>query len=95
MRVMGDAGEGLIDAEARLAELMDERAREGRRAAAPAKSHDPERLRRAESLRLARIELEGQQAATSPAVRKQQLAHAIAEIDRQLVGLANKGTTTV
>ena len=54
---MGDAGEGLIDAEARIQERMEELERE--RARKNNKTvGDPEQLRALESLRLARTELE-------------------------------------
>ena len=38
---MGDAGEGLVDAESRLAERMEEREQEKRRARQAAKGGDP------------------------------------------------------
>jgi hypothetical protein len=84
---MGDAGEGLIDAQARIAEQMEEREQERKRLAGRGKEIDPERVRRAESLRLARIELDHQRAATGNASRKQQLTQAIEELDRQLAAL--------
>ena len=80
---MGDSGEGLVDAEARLQERMDEREQEKvRRAKQGVK--DPEQARALESLRLARIELRRQSAATENPARRQQLAAAIAELDRRL-----------
>jgi hypothetical protein len=85
---MGDAGEGLIDAQARIAEQMEEREQERKRLAEGRGTKiDPERVRRAESLRLARIELDRQRASTEHAGRKQQLTHAIEELDRQLAAL--------
>ena len=63
---MGDAGEGLIDAESRIQERMEDLERERTQMRPPFR--DPEQLRRAESvesLKLARKELEGQLAATS------------------------------
>ena len=42
---MGDAGEGLVDAESRLAELMEDREQERRNAKQGAKGLDPERVR--------------------------------------------------
>lgn len=85
---MGDAGEGLIDAQARIAERMEEREEERKRLTAPGKHNNPEQVRRVESLRLARIELERQRAATEHAGRKQQLTQAIEELDRQLAALS-------
>ena len=85
---MGDSGEGLVDAQARIAERLEEREQDRRRLAAVRdKPVDPERHRRAESLRLARIELERQRAATEHAGRKQQLMQAIEELDRQIAAL--------
>ncbi|HEY7442725.1 MAG TPA: hypothetical protein VH702_15290 [Vicinamibacterales bacterium] len=85
---MGDAGEGLIDAQARIAEQMEEREQERKRLAeGRGREVDPELVRRAESLRLARIELDRQRAATENAARKQQLTHALEELDRQLAAL--------
>lgn len=85
---MGDAGEGLVDAESRLAERMEEREQEKRRARQAAKGGDPERVRQMESLRLARTEMQRQLELTTHAARKQQLAQAIAELDRRLEELA-------
>ena len=69
---MGDAGEGLIDAEARIQERMEdlehERAQKHVRTV-----RDPERLRALESLRLARTELERQFGAAAHERRRAQL----------------------
>jgi hypothetical protein len=80
---MGDAGEGLIDAEARIQERIDdmERARVQRQ---PKTVRDPERVQALESLRLARTELERQLAATTHERRRAQIVQAIAEIDRRV-----------
>jgi hypothetical protein len=81
---MGDSGEGLVDAESRLAERMEEREQEKRQARQASAGTDPERARQVESLRLARTETQRQlELATHPA-RKQQLNQAIAEIDRRI-----------
>ena len=84
---MGDAGEGLVDAEARLQELRDER--EAARASARRKgpATDPEKDREQASLKLARTELERQGAATQHPVRLKQIQAAIAEIDKRLAKL--------
>ena len=91
MNRMGDSGEGLIDAEARIAERMEEREQDRKRQQANARDKhlDPERRRRAESLRLARIELERQRGATEHAGRRQQLTQAMAELDKQLAALTS------
>ena len=85
---MGDAGEGLVDAESRLAERMEEREQERRIAKQGAKGVDPERVRQMESLRLARTEMQRQMESTAHDARKKQLAQAIAEIDKRLAALS-------
>jgi hypothetical protein len=80
---MSDSGEGLVDAEARLQERMDERLAEKRRASGRT-AIDPERERTRESLRLARAELARQAESTVHPVRRQQIQQALAEIDRRL-----------
>ena len=81
---MGDSGEGLVDAEARIQEQIEEREAERKRRATVAPALDPERTREIESLRLARAELQRQSGATKHPVRKQQIQAAIAEIDKRL-----------
>jgi hypothetical protein len=80
---MGDAGEGLIDAEARIQERMEdlehERAQKHTRTV-----RDPERLRALESLRLARTELQRQLDATVHERRRTQLGQALEEVDRRM-----------
>jgi len=85
---MGDAGEGLVDAESRLAERMEEREEEKRKARQAAKGTDPERVRQVESLKLARTEMQRQlEVATHPA-RKQQLSQALTEIEKRIKELS-------
>ena len=84
---MADAGEGLIDAQNRIQERIDEREEERARRARRQSEKDPEQLQRAESLRLAYTELSRQLAATTHRVRTQQLADALAELERQLAQL--------
>lgn len=81
---MGDAGEGLVDAESRLAERMEEREQERRRARAGGKGPDPERARVLESLRLARTEMQRQLEVATHEARRQQLTQALAEIDKRI-----------
>jgi hypothetical protein len=83
---MGDSGEGLVDADARIQEQMEERESERRRRALLQPKIDPERVRQIESLRLARAELERQSGSTTHPIRKQQIKAAIAEIDKRLSG---------
>jgi hypothetical protein len=85
---MGDAGEGLVDAESRLAERMEEREQEKRKAKQAGKGTDPERARQVESFRLARTEMQRQLEATMHDARKEQLKQAIAELDRRIAELA-------
>lgn len=81
---MGDAGEGLVDTEARIQERIEEREEERKRRQGPKTLGDPRLLREIESLRLARGELERQAAQTPHDARRQQLKLAIEEIDRRL-----------
>jgi ABC-type phosphate transport system auxiliary subunit len=87
---MGDAGEGLVDAESRLAERMDEREEEKKKARQVVKAGDPERTRQLESCRLARTETQRQLDLATHPVRKQQLAAAVAELDRRIAHLLKK-----
>ena len=80
---MSDAGEGLVDAEARLQEQLDAREHEKRRRGLAA-GVDPEKLRARESLR---AELTRQLENTSHPVRKQQIEAAVAELDRRLAAI--------
>lgn len=85
---MGDAGEGLVDAESRLAERLEEREEEKKRARQVGKGGDPERARQIESLRLARTEMQRQLELATHQARKQQLNQAIAELDRRITQLS-------
>ena len=81
---MGDAGEGLVDAESRLAERMEEREEEKKRTRQAGKGTDPERDRQVESLKLARVEMQRQLDLATHQARKQQLTQALAEIDKRI-----------
>ena len=83
---MGDAGEGLIDAQddyqERLAErewLRDQQVKGPRL--------DPARERERKSLDLARAELSRQAAATPHPVRRAQIETALAEVERRISSL--------
>ena len=80
---MGDAGEGLIDADARIQERMEELERDRLKTRSKA-TVDPERARALESLRLARTELEGQLGATTHERRRAQIRQALDEVDRRM-----------
>jgi hypothetical protein len=81
---MSDAGETLVDADARLQERLEEHETERRRRRTRATEYDPTQLRERESLRLARTELRRQAAATVNTQRRRQIDAAIGEIDRRL-----------
>jgi hypothetical protein len=81
---MGDAGEGLVDADARIQERIEELEADRRRRAGGAPKIDPEKAREVESLKLARVSLQKQAEAATHPVRKQQLQLAIAEIEKRL-----------
>ncbi len=85
---MGDAGEGLVDAESRLAERLEEREEEKKRGRQVAKSGDPERTRQLESFRLARTETQRQLDTATHDARKKQLSQAIAELDKRIAQLS-------
>jgi hypothetical protein len=80
---MGDAGEGLIDAESRIQERMEELER-ARMEKSLQEIRDPEAVRTLESLRLARTELERQLATTAHERRRAHLTQAIEEVDRRM-----------
>ncbi len=86
---MGDAGEGLIDADARIQERMEELERE-RKQSRGKPVRNPEEVQALESLRLARTELERQSQTTTNERRRAQIAQAIAEIDRRMAETSAK-----
>jgi hypothetical protein len=86
---MGDAGEGLIDADARIQERMEELERE-RKQSHGKPVRNPEEVHALESLRLARTELERQSRATTNERRRAQIAQAIAEIERRMAETSAK-----
>jgi hypothetical protein len=86
---MGDAGEGLVDAEDRIQQRLAEREqeRENARQNGAAAPRDPARERQVRSLTLARTELARQAEATQNPGRKEQLGQALAEIERRIAEL--------
>jgi len=84
---MSDAGEGLIDADTRIQERMDELEQQRNAARITKVLEDPERVRQRESLRLARAELQQQLGRTEHPARRAQIAQAVAEIEKRLEGL--------
>jgi hypothetical protein len=82
---MGDAGEGLVDAEDRFQQFVAEREQEKQRhGVAPA---DPEKARKMTSLGLARSELARQQEVTQNEIRREQIKQALADLDRKIAEL--------
>ena len=80
---MGDAGEGLIDADARIQERMEELALSRSKGRRPVVKN-PEQLRQLESLKLARAAAARQLAATEHEQRKTQLNAALKDLDTQI-----------
>ena len=81
---MGDSGEGLIDAEARIQERREELERERGRLKGKKSVRNPELQRSLDSLKLARTELSRQLNAATHAGRKAQLSQALEEVDRRI-----------
>jgi acyl-homoserine lactone acylase PvdQ len=80
---MGDSGEGLIDNEARIQERMEELQRNRAQSRKPA-IKNPELVKQLESLQLARKELVRSLEKTNHDARKNQIAAALADIDRKI-----------
>ena len=83
---MGDAGEGLIDADARIQERMEELQLSRARAKRPA-VRNPDQVRELESLRLARTEMTRQLELTTHSARRDQIKQAVAELDRRIAAV--------
>jgi hypothetical protein len=81
---MGDSGEGLVDAEARIQERMEELEADRRKRSGGRPAVNPEHARELESLRLAKSNLERQAETVTHPVRKQQIKLAVEEIDKRL-----------
>jgi hypothetical protein len=79
---MGDAGEGLIDAEDRFQQWVAEREQQKQRKGVA--SADPERERKLTSLRLAKAELERQRGVTQSPIRQKQISQALEDLELQL-----------
>ena len=84
---MGDSGEGLVDADSRIQERMEQLEAEKRQRAGGQKPIDPERARELQSLKLARVNLQQQVDSAAHPVRKQQLQLALEEIDKRIEAL--------
>ena len=82
---MGDGAEGLVDAQARIQDRLDEL--EQARMLSRRVVRDPDLEQRLQSLRLARTDLQRQIDRGAPAWRLEQLAVAAAELDRRIAEL--------
>ena len=80
---MGDSGEGLVDAESRIQERIEELQLSREQARKP-KVGNPEQVRQLESLKLAYKELSRQFDVASHAARRNQLVTAMADIERRM-----------
>lgn len=78
---MGDAGEGLVDADARIQERMDQLAAE-KRDRANFVEVDPVKAQQEQSRKLARASLVQQLEATTHPVRRAQLEAALKDFDK-------------
>jgi hypothetical protein len=87
---MGDAGEGLIDADSRIQERLEDLERERDERRGPAAVKNPERAREVESLRLARIELKRQLDTTTHDRRRTMLTQALTELDKRIADAEKK-----
>jgi hypothetical protein len=83
---MGDAGEGLIDAQGKIQERMEELERNRKLAQKPA-IENPEQIRKIESLQLARKQMESQLEKATHEMRRTQISKAIAEIDQRIAAI--------
>lgn len=84
---MGDAGEGLIDQDARIQELADEREAARRERRSPKAPVDPVKNAEMTSLNLGLAELRRQFEATDHPVRRKQLQAAITDVERRLAAI--------
>ena len=82
---MGDAGEGLVDAEDRFQQFVAEREQDKQRTGTV--SADPEKTRKLTSLGLARAELARQQEVTQNEIRRKQIVAALADLDKKIAEL--------
>ena len=85
---MGDSGEGLVDAEARIQERIEE-LQMSREQASRRYVENPVQKRKLESLKLARTELSRQLQTTAHPARKSQLSAALNDIERQIAEIGN------
>jgi hypothetical protein len=87
---MGDAGEGWVDAEARIQERMEELQQEKNQKGGRV-IRDPELHRAIQSLKMARADVQKQLNATTHAARKAQLMQALEDLDRKIAEKESAG----
>lgn len=87
---MGDGAEGLVDAQARIQDRLDDLEQQRRMSRARRVVKDPEAERELESLRLARAELNRQASVTTHQIRRQQLEAALSEIEKRIETLSER-----
>ena len=85
---MGDVAEGLIDADLRIQERMEELEQERKAARKSGPARDPVKVRELESCRLASIEMSRQLELTTHPARREQIAQAVAELDRRMKAIS-------
>ena len=83
---MGDSGEGLIDAETRIQERMEELAA-ARIVAKPSSKKNPEIMRQLDSLNLARTQLARQLESATHENRRLQIGDAISAVELRIAEL--------
>lgn len=81
---MGDSGEGLVDAQDRLQQRLEEIEQDNMNRKRRLSVENPELKKAVESLRLARTQLERQLTAATHGSRKAQINQAMEELDRRL-----------
>jgi hypothetical protein len=86
---MGDAGEGLIDNDARIQERRDE-LEQARKESKERDVRNPAALQEMESLRLTRAAIVGQLETTAHDKRRAALTQALADIDRRIAEASAK-----
>ena len=80
---MGDSGEGLIDAESKIQERMDEMKASREQAKKPSRGN-PEQMRQLDSLKLARTQMTRQLEGATHEGRRKQITDAITDIDLRI-----------
>lgn len=80
---MGDSGEGLIDAESKIQERMDEM-KANKELSKNTEKRNPEQMRQLDSLKLARTQMSRQLESATHEGRRKQITDAISDIDLRI-----------